>query len=195
MRKVIVISFVVLGLAYVGGAICALFHLFSWDTYYIVVAIVGGLASIIGLGAASLRSELREYNSETLKQLAATAKEIENKQNQLKDATEQIASLEYKKEELEVLVKKASLSLYYREECERLYQKLLDLLHRDSEINNVIVSIQQAESDLAAIDGEISENQEIKDILATIQKAKSKQTPDRLFNMVLLPIIRSFYRF
>ena len=174
----------------------SIFSFFSYmrNLNYIIVAIVGGLASIIGLGAASLRSELREYNSETLKQLAATAKEIENKQNQIKDATEQIASLKYKKEELEVLVKKASLSLYYREECERLYQKLLDLLHRDSEINNVIVSIQQAESDLAAIDGEISENKEIKDILATIQKAKSKQTPNRFLNIVLLPVIRLFYR-
>lgn len=183
MRKAITISFIVLGLAYLGGAACAFFHLITWGAYLIIVAVVGGLASIIGLGAASMRSELREYSAETLKKLAETADEIENKKTQLKDTAEQIASLEYKKEELEVLVRKASLSLYYKEECERLYQKLLDLIHRESEINDVIVSIQQAESNLMAIDGEINDNKEIKDILATIQKAKSRQISNPLLRV------------
>lgn len=186
MKKVTLVSFIILIFVYVIGALCALFHLFEWEVYLIIVAVVGGLASVISLGAASLRSELREYNAETLKQLAATANEIENKQSQLKDTTEKIASLEYKKEELEVLVKKASLSLYYRGECERLYQKLLDLLRQDSEINEVIISIQQTESELMALDGEIVQNKEIKDILSTIQKAKNRHTYSRLFREIVL---------
>ena len=193
MKKLVTVSFIILGIVYLGGAACALFHLFDWSVYWIIIAVVGGLASILGLGYASLRSELKEYNAETLKQLVETAKEIENKQNQLKDTTEQIASLEYKKEELEVLVKKASLSLYYREECERQYQKLLDLLQKDNELNDVIVSIQQMESALQSLDGEINENKEIKDILSTIQKARSKHYyPRSLWGIYVYTLKRIF---
>lgn len=194
MRKFVIISFIILGVVYIGGAVCAFLKVIDWNTYLIIAAIVGGLASILGLGAAAMRSELREYSADALKQLAKTANEIENKRTELKDTTDQIASLEYRKEELEVLVKKASLSLYYREECDRLYQKLLDLLHKDEELSEVIVSIQQMESDLVALEGEISENKEIKDILLTIQKAKNKKASNMFFRGASMSFFNILYR-
>ena len=79
MRKLVIISFIILGVVYIGGAVCALFKVIDWNVYLIIAAIVGGLASILGLGAASMRSEIRDYSADALKQLAKTASEIENK--------------------------------------------------------------------------------------------------------------------
>lgn len=130
MRKLIISLFILLLVIYAGGAICVPCAFFDWEAYYKLVAIVGGLASVIGLGAASfVRVDLLSYDAEAIKRLAEAAKEIENKNTQIKNASDKIASLEYKKEELEVLVKKASMILFYKEELSRLYEKLLTLIH------------------------------------------------------------------
>lgn len=176
MRKLIVILFVVLLIAYVGGAICGLLKLFGWNTYLVATSIVGGLASVLSLGVALLSNSkdlIRDNNSAAIQRLADAAKEIEDKEHQIKDASDKIASLQIKKDELEILVKKASLSLYYKDELDRLYQKLLDLIHKNEELNNVIMEIPQTEDKLVKLNGEIEKNSEIQDILATIQKARN----------------------
>lgn len=58
----------------------------------------------------------------------------------------------------------------------------------------MIVSIQQMESDLVALDGEINENQEIKDILLTIQKAKNKKATNMFFRNASSSFFNILYR-
>ena len=175
MRKLIIIFFILLLLLYAGCAVCVLFDLYGWDVYFKIVAIVGGLASIIGLGAAAfIRVDLLSYDAEAIERLAVAAKEIEDKNTKIKDASDQIASLEYKKEELEVLVKKASLILYYKEELDRKYQKLLALINKNEDLNQIVLEIPQLEENLKNLEGEMEENKEIQDILSTIQKAKGR---------------------
>jgi len=186
MRKWIVISFVALLLVYAGCAVCVLFGLFTWDTYFKIVGVVGGLASIIGLGAAAfVRIDLLSYDAEAIERLAIAAKEIENKESQIRDASNKIEALEYKKDELEVLVKKASLVLYYKEELNRLYEKLLGLIHKNDEINSIVMSIPEMEGQLEKLEGEVEKNPEIRDILTTIQKAKTHRHTEVIFNTIL----------
>lgn len=173
MKKWIVISFFALLLIYAGCAACVAFDLYNWDTYFKIVGVIGGLASIIGLGAAAfVRIDLLSYNAEAIERLATAAKEIENKESQIRDASNKIEALEYKKEELVVLVKKASLILYYKEELNRLYEKLLDLIHKNEELNKIVMTIPEMEGQLSKLEGEMETNPEIQDILGTIQKAK-----------------------
>lgn len=185
MRKLIISLFILLLVIYAGGAICVPCGFFDWEAYYKLVAIVGGLASVIGLGAASfVRVDLLSYDAEAIKRLAEAAKEIENKNTQIKNASDKIASLEYKKEELEVLVKKASMILFYKEELSRLYEKLLTLIHKDEELSNVILEIPQKEGQLESLEGEMVDNPEIKEILNTIQKAKKRNKFEFVFDTI-----------
>lgn len=71
MRKLVLFCFVVAVLSYVLGAILAWRNLLiDWDEYLKIVAVVGGLASVIGLLGLVL-SPIRDLNSEpTLKSKA-----------------------------------------------------------------------------------------------------------------------------
>ena len=143
MRKWFVIAFVVLLLIYTGCAICVPLGLYGWDAYFEIVGVVGGLASIIGLGAAAFVRIV------------------------------------------EVLVKKASLVLFYKEELNRLYEKLLGLIRKNNELNDIIVTIPEMERQLSKLEGEVDNNPEIRDILSTIQKAKTHRHAELVFNTLL----------
>ena len=173
MKRAIIICFIILLLIYGICAVLVPCGIYEWETYYKITAIVGCIASVLGFGAAALgQKDLLSYESEAIKRLAQAAEDIENKESQIKDASDKIASLEYKKEELEVLVKKASLTLFYKEELERLYQRLLRIINKNDELNDTIMSISQTEEKLRELEGEIANNPEISDILSTIQKAR-----------------------
>lgn len=179
MRKFSIICFILAFLIYVAGAIMAWQEfLINWDAYWKIVGIVGGSASIFGMLGIALNplkdADIRNFRTQTLIDLAQTAKEIEDKQDALKETNEQLTSLQIKKEELEVLVKNASLALFYKEELERLYQRLLKLLDKNREINETIVSIRQLEADASSLNAKIEQNEDIQDILNTIQKAKTR---------------------
>ena len=183
-RKIFKILFVGLLVLYAGCAICVPFKLYDWDTYFKIIAIIGGLVSVLGLGATAFVSvDLLSYDSEALQRIADASKEIESKKDEIKDASDKIASLQIKKDELETLVEKASLSLYYKEELDRLYERLLDLIHNNVELNNVILEIPQTEDKLTKLDGEIKQNNEIREVLQTIQKARSKEHPRHLITL------------
>lgn len=195
MRKYALIFFVIALICYLFGAIFAfLGWVIDWSVYLIMVAIVGGLASVFGLlGMVSsplADADIRNLRSDSLKQLAQTAEEIERKQERLEEANQQINSLELKKEELEVLVERASLSLYYKNELERSYNKLHTLIRSEDHINNLILEIQQLEYDAKSLDSEIEINNDIKDIIATIQKAKEKSERKPSFMEVLLGVMK-----
>lgn len=180
------LAFIFLLLVYGVCAVCVPLGLYNWDTYFKIVGVVGGLASIIGLGAAAfVRIDLLSYDAEAIERLASAAKEIESKESQIRDASTKIEALEYKKDELEVLVKKASLVLYYREELNRLYEKLLGLIHKNEDLNYLVVSIPEMESQLEKLEGEMDNNPEIRDILTTIQKAKTHSRTKYVLGSVL----------
>ena len=51
------------------------------------------------------------------------------------------------------------------------------------ELNNVILEIPQTEDKLTKLDGEIKQNNEIQEVLQTIQKARSKDHPRHLITL------------
>lgn len=189
MKRFFVICFIALLIIYAGCALCALFNKFSWDDFFKIIGIVGGLASIIGLGAAAfVRIDLLSYDAEAIEKLASKAKEIEQKENQIKVASDKIEALEYKKEELEILVKKASLLLYYRDELDRSYEQLLNLVHGNSEIKDLMFKIPEIENQIMTLEGEIEENAEIRDILSTLEKAKKRKRTEFVLRTIFGPI-------
>lgn len=191
MRKISIIGFILALVIFIAGAILALLHIWiNWDIYWKITGCVGGLASVIGiLGFASsplADADIRKLQSNSLKELAETARQIENKEGELKQANDKVASLQLKSEELEVLVKKASLSLYYNDELQHLYQKLLSLIQKNQELKDIIVAIQQTEEDAKELNAEVEHNTDVQDIIEMINKAKRTRTDKRSFLEILL---------
>lgn len=200
MRKISVIGFILALVIFIAGAILALLGIWiDWDIYWKLTGCVGGLASVVGiLGFASsplADADIRKLQSNSLKELAETARQIESKEGELKQANDKVASLQLKSEELEVLVKKASLSLYYNDELQHLYQKLLSLIQKNQELKDIIVTIQQTEEDAKELNAEVEHNTDVQDIIEMINKAKKTRTDKRSFLDFLLGSLEPEFTF
>ncbi len=189
MRKLVLFCFVVAVLSYVLGAILAWRNLLiDWDEYQKIVAVVGGLASVIGLLGLVL-SPIRDLNSQVLKDLAHTTEEFERKQEMLEKATQEIKTLELKKEDLNALVEKASLSLYYKAELKRMYDKLNKMIDSSEDISNLLKTIAKMEEDAQTLGCEIERNKNISVIISTIQKANERTERMLRFKDLVLSLL------
>ena len=189
MRKLVLFCFVVAVLSYVLGAILAWRNLLiDWDEYQKIVAVVGGLASVIGLLGLVL-SPIRDLNSQVLKDLAHTTEEFERKQEMLEKATQEIKTLELKKEDLNALVEKASLSLYYKAELKRMYDKLNKMIDSSEDISNLLKTIAKMEEDAQTLGCEIERNKNISVIISTIQKANERTERMLRFKDIVLSLL------
>ena len=189
MRKLVLFCFVVAVLSYVLGAILAWRNLLiDWDEYLKIVAVVGGLASVIGLLGLVL-SPIRDLNSQVLKDLAHTTEELERKQEMLEKATQEIKTLELKKEDLNALVEKASLSLYYKAELKRMYDKLNKMIDSSEDISNLLKTIAKMEEDAQTLGCEIERNKDISVIISTIQKANERTERMLRFKDLVLSLL------
>jgi hypothetical protein len=189
MRKLVLFCFVVAVLSYVLGAILAWRNLLiDWDEYLKIVAVVGGLASVIGLLGLVL-SPIRDLNSQVLKDLAHTTEEFERKQEMLEKATQEIKTLELKKEDLNALVEKASLSLYYKAELKRMYDKLNKMIDSSEDISNLLKTIAKMEEDAQTLGCEIERNKDISVIISTIQKANERTERMLRFKDLVLSLL------
>lgn len=189
MRKFVLFCFVVAVLSYVLGAILAWRNLLiDWDEYLKIVAVVGGLASVIGLLGLVL-SPIRDLNSQVLKDLAHTTEEFERKQEMLEKATQEIKTLELKKEDLNALVEKASLSLYYKAELKRMYDKLNKMIDSSEDISNLLKTIAKMEEDAQTLGCEIERNKDISVIISTIQKANERTERMLRFKDLVLSLL------
>ena len=189
MRKLVLFCFVVAVFSYVLGAILAWRNLLiDWDEYLKIVAVVGGLASVIGLLGLVL-SPIRDLNSQVLKDLAHTTEEFERKQEMLEKATQEIKTLELKKEDLNALVEKASLSLYYKAELKRMYDKLNKMIDSSEDISNLLKTIAKMEEDAQTLGCEIERNKDISVIISTIQKANERTERMLRFKDLVLSLL------
>ena len=189
MRKLVLFCFVVAVLSYVLGAILAWRNLLiDWDEYLKIVAVVGGLASVIGVIGLVL-SPIRDLNSQVLKDLAHTTEEFERKQEMLEKATQEIKTLELKKEDLNALVEKASLSLYYKAELKRMYDKLNKMIDSSEDISNLLKTIAKMEEDAQTLGCEIERNKDISVIISTIQKANERTERMLRFKDLVLSLL------
>ncbi len=191
MRKFALIFFIVAILCYVLGALFAYKNWWiDWVDYQKIVAVVGGLASVVGiLGLVS--NPIKNLNSNILKELAQKTEEYEKKQEKLQSATDQIAKLELKKEDLEALVEKASLSLHYNAELKRMYDKLGELVEKNDDISKLMAEIKNMESDAKDLDCVIDKDENIKGIIETIQKANDRTERKLRFTDVVLSFMGS----
>lgn len=160
----------------------------DWDEYLKIVAVVGGLASVIGLLGLVL-SPIRDLNSQVLKDLAHTTEEFERKQEMLEKATQEIKTLELKKEDLNALVEKASLSLYYKAELKRMYDKLNKMIDSSEDISNLLKTIAKMEEDAQTLGCEIERNKDISVIISTIQKANERTERMLRFKDLVLSLL------
>ena len=191
MRKFALICFIVALLCYGLGAVFAYKNWWiDWNDYQTIVAVVGGLASVMGL-LGLVFSPFKDFNSKMLKELAHNTEEYEKKQEELQKATDQIAKLELKKEDLEALVEKASLSLYYKAEIKRMYDKLGEIVKKNDDISKLIEEIKKMESDAKTLDCEIDKDENVKGIIETIQKANDRTERKLRFTDIVLSFLGS----
>lgn len=66
-----------------------------------------------------------------------------------------------------------------------MYEKLLGLIHKNDELNDIMLTIPEMERQLSKLEGEVDNNPEIRDILSTIQKAKTHRHAELVFNTLL----------
>lgn len=177
MRTFKTVCFVIALLTISVGAIFAkLNFLIDWEFYTTMVAIVGGISSIL-LGLLSLiqnplsNANIEQFSSESLKKLADTADKVIEEKQKLDKTNNEIKELKIKQNELEVLVNKASLSMYYKKELARAYNKLAT-----PELNEAIEEIKQLETDLKNLNEEIDENKDIKEIIRIVERANFLRT-------------------
>ncbi len=189
MRKLALLCFIIAILCYVLGAILSWNNMWiNWDEYQKFAAIVGGLASVIGL-LGLVFSPMRDLNSQVLKNLAQTTEEFEKKQEMLEKASQEIRSLELKKEDLNALVEKASLSLYYKAELKRMYEKLEYKIDNDVELSNLLETIRKMEEETQILGCEIEKDKNISEIIATIQKANERTERKLKFKDIVLSFL------
>ncbi|MEY2923036.1 MAG: hypothetical protein RL108_1662, partial [Bacteroidota bacterium] len=116
MRKLKVPIIIIAVLFFIIGYILVLIGFLKQEMYNQIATIVGGLASILsllGLVLPSLKaSDIKTIEVETLKSLAKTAEEIQQKEKELNTKQNDLSQLELQKQELEFLVRNASLNLF-----------------------------------------------------------------------------------
>lgn len=183
MRKFSLIYFIIATFLCVLGAILALCGVIDWSLYRDAAAIVGTIASIIGILGLTINplknADINQLRSDGLKKLAKTAEEIEKSQEKMKETSEQINQLTIKKNDLEILVEQASLSIYYKKELERFYEKLKKQIEINDEIHDLIEEIELLEKESGDLNCKIEKNKEIKEIIEIIHKAQ-KWSPYRI---------------
>jgi len=176
LRIIIITCLVIALLTIAVGAILAHNNiLIDWNFYRTMVAYVGSFSSIlglIGLIVNPLKSiDLKQLNSEGLKELAESAEKIQKQQKEIQETNVQLEELKIKKNDLELLVEQASLGIFYNKELKRSYDKLSKLIESKKDIQELIQEIQCLENDLNDLNVKIEENKEIKEMITILQEA------------------------
>ncbi len=189
MRKFALICFVVAVLCYGLGALFAYYDwLIDWNDYLKIIAVVGGLASVLGI-LGLVFSPFKDLNSKMLKELANNTEEYEKREKMLQDATNKIANLKLQAKDLDALVKKASLSLHYKAELKWKYDKLVELVRENEDISKLIDEIKKIESDAKTLDCEIDMDKNVKGIIEIIQKANERTERKLRFTDLVLSFL------
>ncbi|WP_089726322.1 hypothetical protein [Candidatus Thiosymbion oneisti] len=129
------------------------------ETYFSIAAIVGGLASIVGLVAfirpPLSRADVKNIEWESIEEAAKAAKEVEELESRKVAAHSELDELTRTKEEMEILVKKASLALFLREEQKRIEEEIVPVVAKDKALVAALRQHREYRARIQELDKEI----------------------------------------
>ncbi len=146
-----------------------IFDSFDVDSYLKFASIFGGTASIIGLLAIIVPSittaDLKRLESQSLKEVAKLAEEMQKADEQIKKRNEQNLSLKDKNKNLELQIKKASMVLSLETKLKNNYKDLSEIYYES----------QKNKKQLEALNQEISESENAKELQEIIELIKNQE--------------------
>jgi hypothetical protein len=176
MKRITSIVIILVVAFFIIGYLLVIVGWMNQSTYNQIATIAGGLASTVGLLTfvlPSLRtSDIKSIEIETLKSLAKTAEEIQQKEKELNKKQDDLTKLELQQQELEFLVKKASLNLFFKEQMEKYYETLDRQISENREISRTINEIKELEYKIEELEIEINKSPNTEQIMKIIEDAR-----------------------
>lgn len=176
MKRITSIVIILVVAFFVVGYLCVIAGWMNQSTYNQIATIAGGLASTVGLLTFVLpglkTSDIKSIEIETLKSLAKTAEEIQQKEKELNKKQDDLTKLELQQQELEFLVKKASLNLFFKEQMEKYYETLDRQINENREISRTINEIKELEYKIEELEIEINKSPNTEQIMKIIEDAR-----------------------
>lgn len=148
---------------------------FDKDTYLTLATILGGTASILGLLAMVVPSittaDLKRLESESLKEVAKLAEEMQMADEQIDKRNKQNLTLKDQNKNLELQIKKASLILSLENKLRRNYSDLSEIYHESLKNKKQLEALNQEIAD--AENGD-----ELQKIIELVKTQENKQVLD-----------------
>lgn len=180
MKRITSIVIILVVVFFVIGYLLVIAGWMNQSTYNQIATIAGGLASTVGLLTFVLpglkTSDIKSIEIETLKSLAKTAEEIQQKEKELNKKQDDLTKLELQQQELEFLVKKASLNLFFKEQMEKYYETLDRQITENREISRTINEIKELEYKIDELEIEINQSQNTEQIMKIIEDARKHRS-------------------
>lgn len=153
------------------------------DTYLTTAAIVGGIASVIGLlslvRSPLSRKDFENVEWESITKIAESEKALTELEGRKVAAHNELERLTRTRQELTDLVKKASAVLFLREELERSSQKLRDFLEKEPELKQDLIEYREKFSRLMQLDEEVEAHPDAELITDVLFRARRISAPNR----------------
>ena len=171
-RLYIAITLLVCLISLAIGYIMMLYGSVESEQYNQFAAVMGGVASIMGL-ASLIRppitpNDIEELDVASIKRLTRSAEELADMRGKRSAAEEEIAKLEEQRTEMEIIVKKASMSVFLVERLSRYESLIIDILDDNDELRSYIYEYRKTKDRLDALSEEIESNENIEIINAVI---------------------------
>ena len=181
MRKIMLILLPLCILYFPVGAILIWIKVIEQQTYLSGAGIVGGIASVLGLGSflrpALTRSDILNIEAESLKALGEMSSKIKKLEKTRSQTATQINDIETQKREMELLVRKASLSLFLKEQYDHQKKSILDHLKKEQKLQTALSELSAVDRKLAALDEEIEKDENVELLRKIINDARINPSP------------------
>ena len=179
MRRVFAIIILLCIAYFFGGGVAVYFGWILKSTYFSGAAIVGGLASVVGLFSftrpALTKTDLQEIELDSLKSITETTEQLKELEQERAKTKEELGDLELQKKEMELLVKKASLALFLKEQYAHFEKRILEEVKSNSELSENLVEVQEVSKKLAALEEEIETDPNVSQLKEIMAAASTRQ--------------------
>jgi hypothetical protein len=175
--KIAAIFFVLFAIIFfLVGGVLAWFGILDNGSYAFAAAIVGSVASTVGLlGITSPRltsSDIQKVESELINKLAAAAKDVKEYEKQISTNKEEIAQLQKERLEIELLVRQASIKIFMEEKVSRLSSEIEKQVLSDHALTEYLIEYEKTKKRIEKLDGEISTSEKAELIYQIIGEIK-----------------------
>lgn len=184
------------------GLIAVVLNFFSKDSYLLLAAIIGGLASVSGLLALITNKlqlkDIEEIGIEYFQRVVDSSRELQLKEKEIKDKVKQLNKrerelqlMDVKKQQMEYLIQKASMSLFLKDQFNRTEARIGELIYEDEELQRLMSRRQKLKNQLKELEEEIEVNEQSEALISIIeQMQKADQEKSQFKNTSFLYILR-----